>query len=532
MKRILAIIALALCVAAPALAAPLPDTLRSAGVTQAEWDAVQAEVARTAQRLAVSQRTLAAAAERLGLTLARAGRRVSAGEILAAIDGQAERIRDLEQRLSRLERDEAPEIAALVSRARAAIAEGDLDAADAVLEQAQAQRAERNARLSVQLEQGLLEEASIIASRGEVAMLRANYLAAAGLFAEAAAKAPEGAPERWRYRSENANALMRRGEIFGEPGPLRDAARVYREQVLPLVPQDRAAGDWADAQNNLGATLSALGALGEQAAARDAIAAFRAALEVYTRESSPTKWALVQSNLAGALMVLGALGDERAARDAVAALRAALEVRTRAASAADWAVAQNNLGIALGLLGAAGDRQARRDSIAAFRAALEVHAHAAPELRTSTQNGLAMALLSRAEAERDLSLVHEAIDLLRANLSLYTRGREMSWAQTQTTLGVALSMLGARGDGAAQRDAVAAFRAALEVYTLAETPYPWASTQFGLALTLSESARRGDRSHLQAALSAARSALSGFEQVGDAFNVDQARRLIANLEAL
>jgi len=49
---IVAIVA-GLLLVTPAFAAPVPDALRSAGVTQADWDAVKAEVARTARRLVI-----------------------------------------------------------------------------------------------------------------------------------------------------------------------------------------------------------------------------------------------------------------------------------------------------------------------------------------------------------------------------------------------------------------------------------------------------------------------------------------------
>jgi transcriptional regulator with XRE-family HTH domain len=81
---------------------------------------------------------------------------------------------------------------------------------------------------------------------------------------------------------------------------------------------------------------------------QDAVTAYRAALEVYTREASPMDWAMTQNNLGNALRDLGTrAGDTAALQDAVTAYRAALEVYTREASPMDWAMTQNNLGNAL-----------------------------------------------------------------------------------------------------------------------------------------------------------------------------------------
>ena len=59
----------------------------------------------------------------------------------------------------------------------------------------------------------------------------------------------------------------------------------------------------------------------------DAVAAFRSALEEYSRERVPLDWAMTQNNLGNAL---GALGERESGtarlKEAVAAFRAALEV--------------------------------------------------------------------------------------------------------------------------------------------------------------------------------------------------------------
>jgi tetratricopeptide (TPR) repeat protein len=78
-----------------------------------------------------------------------------------------------------------------------------------------------------------------------------------------------------------------------------------------------------------------------------AIAAYEAALEVYTREAFPEKWAMTQNNLGGAYQTR--IRGERAENleRAIAAYEAALAVITREAFPADWAMTQGNLVSAL-----------------------------------------------------------------------------------------------------------------------------------------------------------------------------------------
>lgn len=80
-------------------------------------------------------------------------------------------------------------------------------------------------------------------------------------------------------------------------------------------------------------------------------------------------------------------------------------------------------------------------------------------------------------------------------------------------------------------EAVAAFRSASEVYNRSAAPAEWANLQYNLGVALSLLGLSGDRSQLPAALTAARNALAGFEAIGEQQSADQARRLVAILEA-
>jgi len=87
-------------------------------------------------------------------------------------------------------------------------------------------------------------------------------------------------------------------------------------------------------QNNLGGALFRLGERlgGEEGNRRlaEAVAAYEAALRVYTEKDMPAQWATTQNNLGNALRVLGErLGGEAGAKrlaEAVAAFEAGLRV--------------------------------------------------------------------------------------------------------------------------------------------------------------------------------------------------------------
>ncbi len=126
------------------------------------------------------------------------------------------------------------------------------------------------------------------------------------------------------------------------------------------------------------------------------MSAYRAALEVRSRDALPLAWAMTQNNLGAALLRLGEREEGTARLEAaVSAFRAALEVHTRDALPLDWAMTQNNLGNALFRLGEREEGTARLEqAVSAFRAALEAYevAEAAYYIRGVGEN------LARAEA--------------------------------------------------------------------------------------------------------------------------------------
>lgn len=132
---------------------------------------------------------------------------------------------------------------------------------------------------------------------------------------------------------------------------LNDAVQAYNS-VLEIIPDGTQLSRLRSlTQNNLGNTLSSLGERVDGADSirylNDAINAYRAALEVRTREHSRYEWAETQNYLGNASLMLSVRvnGTERTKylNNAIVAYRAALEVRTREQFPQLWVVTQKNL---------------------------------------------------------------------------------------------------------------------------------------------------------------------------------------------
>jgi uncharacterized caspase-like protein len=418
-------------------------------------------------------------------------------------------------------------------------------------------------RLEAQLKADRLEIAATYGEHAETAALNFDFATAAAMFGEAYDEV-----RRWDddaalyYKWNEAQALKNDGDLRGLNAPL-DAAIAGYTEALALAPRATRPADWAGLQNNLGNVYLALSERsGDGETLQRAIDAFHAALEISERDTAPEDWAMTQNNLGIALVDLSYRETGRDSLDAaVAAFRAALEVRTRAALPLDWATTQNNLGIALKVLGdRTRDLALTRQSVEVFRQVLEVNTRAALPLdwaMAQSNLGNALSVLGKAEphsgaleqavtayeaaleeyrqdrtpldwamAQNNLAVAHRAIgdrdgDFGRIGTAadiymnvLAALDREtvpQTWAMTQNNLGVALSALatGLHYPEAAEA-AVAAYRAALEVYTPAANPTEWLSAQTGLANQLVTLAfmRDDDRATLEAAVAEHRVALA------------------------
>jgi tetratricopeptide (TPR) repeat protein len=212
-----------------------------------------------------------------------------------------------------------------------------------------------------------------------------------------------------------------------------------------------------------------------------AIAAYEAALTVFTSDTFPEDWARTQNNLGKAYS--GRIRGDRAdnLERAIVAYEAALTVFTPDAFLEDWAITQNNLGDAYrGRIRGEWDDNLER-AIAAYEAALTVFTpDAFPEDWARTQNNLGNAYSDRIRGQRTDNL-ERAIAAYEAALTVFTSDTfPVDWARTQNNLANAYSRRrrGERADNLER--AIAAYEAALTVFTSDAFPEAWADTQNNL----------------------------------------------------
>jgi exonuclease VII small subunit len=397
----------------------------------------------------------------------------------------AERFKDLQATASAQPGDD-PKIAALKTKAQKAIEAGQLAEADALLADVETEQRRSLDRLAI-------NAAETSAQRGEIALTRLRYSAAAAHFANAAAVFPSGSNDDKRidYLNKEASALYQQGDELGDNGALLSAIE-RRRQLVDLTPRERVPLQWATNQNNLGNALSSLGGR-ESGTAKleEAIVAYREALKERTRERVPLKWADTQHSLGIALSELGERESGTAKlEEAVTAYREALKERTRERVPLDWARTQASLGGALNHIG---------------------------------------------KRESGTAKLEEAVTAYREALKEQTRERgPIDWATTQNNLGLALFDLGLREGGTANlEEAVAAFHDALKEFTRERGQLQWAASlgHEGIALFFL-AYRRADPDMAEMALSQINTAYETKRDDGDAAGAASYEELLLQARAL
>ena len=305
-----------------------------------------------------------------------------------------------------------------------------------------------------------------------------------------------GPERRAHLQLSLGSALLTLGELESDAEYLKQAIAAYRA-ALQELPREHVPLDWAGTQNNLGNALGILGELESDAEhLEQAVAAYRAALQELPREHVPRDWARTQNNFGNVLLVLGELeSDAEYLKQAVAAYRAALQELTRERVPLDWATTQNNLGNVLQILGKREcDAEYLKQAIAAYRAALqELTRERVPVAWARTQKNLGSALQVLGARESDAEYLKQAIAACRAALQELPREHvPRDWARTQNNLGNALATLGKLESGTEHLEqAVAAYRAALQELPREHVPRDWARTQKNLGLAIQILRERG-----------------------------------------
>ena len=278
----------------------------------------------------------------------------------------------------------------------------------------------------------------------------------------------------------------------------------------------------SDLQTALGDALLALGER-EVAAARlrQAVEAYRKALEGRPRVEMPLQWAKTQSKLGSALTVLGEReGDTDRLEEAVGAFTLALEEQAGPNAATSRAETQVRLGNALLAWGKLDFGTARLEqAVAAYREALAELSRTrldTPLEWAAAQHNLGNALAAWGERSRNVALLKEAISVFHLALEERTRLRvPLAWARTQGKLGMAHAILSeSERTTPPLNDAIATFRLALEEFTLTEAPLDWASTQINLGNALAIIGyMEDDMTRIEGALEVYRLVIVEFPQV-------------------
>jgi tetratricopeptide (TPR) repeat protein len=421
--------------ASVAVGGDLVDSNVTIGTSSEELQsAIEAATRQLIEHTERQQSTIDTIRERIGVTEAALGAFfIILGEAAVPPEELGRRLVEIATRYKKLERDIAAVpgddvgVAALRLAAKSALEEGALDRAHELLMQIMV--LQENA-----IERRRVEAAATLAQIGQLSVVRLRYLEAAGYFAAAAQRLPDGYEDiRRAYRADEAAAYSSHGDEFGDNDSLRKAID-RRRTALAVLPLHGASSLRADAATDLG---NALLMLGERQSGttelEEAIGAYEAALAQLEQVPSALKRARVHNNLGSAWLTLGRRrGDTGNLEKAVEAFGLALETWTFESNQIDWAMAKNNLGGGLSLL---------------------------------------------AERQNDAASWQPAIEAYRAALTGWTRELvPLKWAMVQNNLGVALKNLGIVNGGTSElEESVAAFRSALQVWTQKRVPLKWAS---------------------------------------------------------
>lgn len=286
------------------------------------------------------------------------------------------------------------------------------------------------------------------------------------------------------------------------------ALRVYTEKDFPE--------DWARTQKNLGEAyatgltnanayagiVSALltGARGDSNLSINlpkAIAAYEAALRVYTEKDYPEKWAEVQSRL-GVANVFLAVGErsDNLLKKAIAASEAALHVYTEKDSPDEWGAIKVILGYAYAVSSSFGDQTANaQKAIAASEAGLRVYIEnnsRAERVWAQVMLGSVYLTLASDDPHR---YANKAIAACEEALRICAENDSVLWAYSQFQLAIAYGSLASGDSNTKANKAIAAFEAAQRVFTEKAYPVYWVITQMGLGWIYKDELSTGSRSH-------------------------------------
>jgi tetratricopeptide (TPR) repeat protein len=267
-----------------------------------------------------------------------------------------------------------------------------------------------------------------------------------------------------------ALAFARLGDVSAQ----RQRAIKISEESLQLSPPG--SREWAKAQNDLGVEWDRLPTGNRAENVKKAIAAYEAALTVRTKEIRPDDWAKTQYNLSLAWRELPTGNRAENLNKAIAALEAALTVHTKEAFPVQWVKSQNSLSLLLCDLPTGDKAENLKKAIAALEAALTVctkQAHPAEWAMTQLNLGAAWSHLAwlHLPTGNEADNLRKEIAAYEAALTVYTKETDPAdWALTQNNLGRAWEQLPTGNKAENLKKAVSAYQAALLVRSVDISP--------------------------------------------------------------
>ncbi|HAZ47621.1 MAG TPA: hypothetical protein DDW76_14435 [Cyanobacteria bacterium UBA11369] len=307
---------------------------------------------------------------------------------------------------------------------------------------------------------------------------------------------------------QNNLGIAYRNRIRGKKAENMENAIAAYKAALQVWTREAFPDQWAMLQNNLAVAYNDR-ILGERAQNLEiALAACQAVLSIRTKEKSPEKWGNTQNTLGGIYYDRICGNRAQNLENGIAALQAALQVYTYDAFPQEWARVQHNLGNVYRERIKGERAENLETAIMAFQSALKVYTKDYfPELRATIQNALGVAYCHRIHGEKNQNL-EDAITTFQAALDVYTRDAfPQKWAVTQNNLG---NVYCARieGDRAKNLDtAIASYQAALQVRTREAFPEQWAETQNNLGTAYYERIEGNKTQNLDRAIQCYQAAL-------------------------
>jgi CHAT domain-containing protein/tetratricopeptide (TPR) repeat protein len=292
-------------------------------------------------------------------------------------------------------------------------------------------------------------------------------------------------------------------QALTQPQELPEQVALLREAIRRIDAGEGNRLARAEMESQLGMALAQTPAGDRAQNMEDGIAACKAALEVYTRQSQPMAWATT-------MLVLAACYSQRIHGEhaenverAIACLEEVLQVTTREASPKEWAAAQVNLGIAYVDRVRGDSEQNLERAIHHLTASLEMYTReTAPESWATAQHNLGTAFISRISGDRAEN-IERAIACFEAALHIRTLAASpVEWAYTQNSLGSGYyhRVNGDRADNLER--AIQAYGHALEIFTRDAFPFQWRDVQHNLATAYYDRIRGDHMQNLELAVQA------------------------------